>query len=87
MFHWKTLLRARAIENLSYVVAFNRVGEDDNALVYTGSSTILGPDGMSLVEESEESKILIAEISKSKLESYRQTFAFADDADAFEINP
>lgn len=84
-FHWKTLLKARAIENLTYVVACNRVGEDENGLAYTGDSTILGPDGIALVEESDESNILIAELSKSILDSYRQTFSFAEDADVFEI--
>jgi len=83
--HWKTLLRARAIENLTYVVACNRVGEDDNDLMYSGDSTVLGPDGISLVTESEESTILIAELSKSTLDDYRKTFAFEKDADTFEI--
>lgn len=84
-FHWKTLLQARAIENLSYVVACNRVGEDDNGLVYSGDSTILGPDGKSLTDKTTESYILIAELSKSELNEYRKTFAFAEDADPFEI--
>jgi len=84
-FHWKTLLKARAIENLSYVVACNRIGEDDNGLVYSGDSTVLGPDGTSLTEESTESNILIVKLSKANLDSYRKTFAFAEDADAFEI--
>lgn len=83
--HWKTLLKARAIENLSFVIACNRVGEDENGLVYTGDSTILGPDGIALIEESEESNILIAELSKSTLENHRKTFAFAKDADVFKI--
>lgn len=33
---WKTLLRARAIENLCYVVGVNRVGVDGNQLHYVG---------------------------------------------------
>jgi len=84
-FHWKTLLRARAIENLSYVVACNRVGEDDNGLVYHGDSTILGPDGVALVEETDGSNILIGELSRTTLDVYRKTFAFANDADAFTL--
>lgn len=34
--HWNRLLPARAIENLCYVVAVNRIGEDGNALRYAG---------------------------------------------------
>jgi omega-amidase len=35
---WKTLLRARAIENLCYVAGLNRVGPDGNGLHYSGDS-------------------------------------------------
>lgn len=43
--HWKSLLVARAIENQSYVLGVNRVGEDENGLTYTGDSTIINPLG------------------------------------------
>lgn len=43
--HWKTLLKARAIENQSFVVGVNRVGEDENALSYSGDSMVIGPFG------------------------------------------
>src|SRR5690606_18537915 len=35
---WKTLLRARAIENACYVAGLNRVGRDGNGLAYSGDS-------------------------------------------------
>ncbi len=38
---WKTLLRARAIENLSYVVGVNRVGTDGSGLHYSGDSAVI----------------------------------------------
>ncbi len=42
---WETLLRARAIENLSYAVGVNRVGIDGNGIEYNGQSSIIGPKG------------------------------------------
>jgi predicted amidohydrolase len=38
---WKTLLRARAIENLSYVVGVNRIGKDGNGTTYAGESAAI----------------------------------------------
>lgn len=43
--HWKSLLRARAIENQSYVVGVNRIGSDANNLEYAGDSMIIDPLG------------------------------------------
>lgn len=36
--HWNRLLPARAIENLCYVAAVNRVGSDGKGFAYTGDS-------------------------------------------------
>ena len=42
---WNTLLKARAIENLSYVVGVNRVGQDGNGIEYNGHSSVISPKG------------------------------------------
>jgi omega-amidase len=42
---WDTLLRARAIENLSYVVGVNRIGIDGNDIEYNGHSSVISPKG------------------------------------------
>jgi predicted amidohydrolase len=47
---WKTLLRARAIENLCFVAAVNRVGVDGNQLHYAGDSAVLDFLGQPQVE-------------------------------------
>ena len=47
---WRTLLRARAIENLSYVIGVNRVGVDGNEIPYDGDSAVIDPVGEPLVE-------------------------------------
>lgn len=45
---WDTLVRARAIENMCYVAASNRVGVDEYG-TYKGHSVLLNPYGMTLV--------------------------------------
>ncbi len=39
--HWKTLLKARAIENQCFVVGVNRVGTDNTGLNYCGDSNVI----------------------------------------------
>lgn len=71
--HWQTLLRARAIENQSYVAAVNRVGVDGTGLSYTGDSVVINPLGIESgcqvgVEEVKEvvlRKVELGEIRKS----------------------
>ena len=43
--HWKSLLFARAIENQSFVVGLNRVGEDGKGLTYSGDSMVINANG------------------------------------------
>ena len=42
---WQTLLRARAIENQSYVIGVNRVGVDGNEIEYNGYSCVIDYQG------------------------------------------
>jgi len=49
--HWNTLLRARAIENQSYVIACNRAGIDGNDHQYLGDSQVLDFQGERIDEE------------------------------------
>ena len=37
---WTSLLKARAIENMSYVIGVNRIGQDDNEIKYNGNSRV-----------------------------------------------
>ena len=71
--HWTTLLRARAIENLSYVVAANRVGVDGDQ-TYCGSSRVVDPYGVVLASASENHETLItADLDPARVESVRKT--------------
>ena len=77
--HWITLLRARAIENLAYVVGCNRVGEQ-GSLVYSGDSKIYGPNGDLLADGSDGGeRILYADVTSEEVASVRARFGFLQD--------
>jgi omega-amidase len=83
---WKTLLLARAIENQSYVVGLNRIGNDGNEIAYSGDSAIINPKGeiISATKPNEESIETIT-LSYNELAEFRKIFPVALDADDFEI--
>lgn len=86
MLAWDTLLKARAIENLCYVAGVNRVGVDNNDLVYTGHSgsyDAMGASLLKLVEGKEE--IQSFTIDKLHIQQVRDKFRFLDDKDEFKI--
>lgn len=76
--HWRTLLKARAIENQCYVAGVNRVG-DDPALKYNGFSSIFDPMGSELISSSDEETIISEEISIEKVKETREKLPFLDD--------
>ncbi len=84
---WKTLLQARAIENQSYVVGVNRVGNDGNNIYYSGDSMIVGPLGEVLYQGSEREDIFTYTLRKDKLDETRARLPFWRDADHFAIEP
>jgi nitrilase len=75
--HWHTLLRARAIENLSFVVAAAQWGAHFNArgeeLWCYGHSIVLGPWGETLAEAREQGdEMLVVDIDFSSLQRARE---------------
>jgi predicted amidohydrolase len=82
---WKTLLRARAIENLACVIGVNRVGTDGNGLDYAGDSVALDPLGQPLVEGDAQARVLEATFSAEQLRGHRERFPAQLDADRFEL--
>jgi len=80
---WKTLLRARAIENQSYVVGVNRVGVDGKDINYSGDSSVFGPLGEDIWQQSNEPVVHTVTLSKQTLTETRQHFPFLNDADKF----
>ncbi len=79
--HWRTLLRARAIENLCYVAGVNRVGTDGNGRNYQGDATIIDPRGALLYHCEEQEDVFTATLSREELTAYREAFPAWKDAD------
>ncbi len=82
---WDTLLRARAIENLSYVVAVNRTGTDGNGVVYTGGTAAFAPDGETLQCAGSDEGIVTVTLDAGRLRSWREQFPAHMDADSFSL--
>jgi predicted amidohydrolase len=79
--HWRTLLRARAIENQAYVIASNRVGAAGSRrdLDHVGDSAIIDPWGLVLAEASTEPTMLLADVTGKRVKSVRADFPFLAD--------
>jgi len=84
-YHWQTLLKARAIENLAYVAGVNRIGQDGNGIDYIGHSMLIDPAGEVLLDAEESAGTFTISIDKSALENYRESFPAHLDADGFEF--
>jgi len=82
---WSTLLRARAIENLCYVVGVNRVGKDGNGATYAGDSVALDFLGQPLSSEGGGDRVETAVLDLESLQAYRTSFPAHLDADRFEL--
>jgi predicted amidohydrolase len=76
--HWRTLLRARAIENQAYVLGVNRVGTVKNDR-YVGDSAIVDPAGLVLVEASMGETVLVADVTAERVADVRMRFPFLAD--------
>lgn len=79
---WDTLLKARAIENMSYTIGLNRVGEDPNGHSYIGHSAIYDPLGKQMVFSDREETIF-STLDLNSLKQIRDKFRFLDDRDEF----
>jgi predicted amidohydrolase len=76
--HWRTLLRARAIENQAYVVGVNRAGEADG-LRYAGDSAAIAPLGETLAEADEREQVLFADVDPAVVTKLRARFPALSD--------
>jgi len=83
--HWRTLLQARAIENLSYVAGVNRIGTDGNGLAYDGHSAVIDPQGTELLQGGSSAGVYTANINKAALLDWRSRFPAWMDADHFSL--
>ena len=82
---WKTLLRARAMENLCYVVGVNRVGTDGNGLHYSGDSAVIDFLGHPLSEAADEEVVSMMLLQAAPLVEHRARFPALLDGDRFTL--
>lgn len=82
---WNRLLPARAIENLCFVAAVNRVGEDGKGYPYSGDSQVLDYLGDPLLEAGDADGVFRATLSAGNLARFRSKFPAYRDGDAFEL--
>ena len=84
---WNTLLKARAIENMSYCIGVNRVGVDANGYEYSGNSIAIDYLGNELTETCEHKEAIIyAAFNKEAMHKTRTKLPFLEDKDIFTIN-
>jgi predicted amidohydrolase len=83
---WRTLLRARAMENLCYCIGVNRVGVDGNDLHYAGDSAVLSPLGETEIEIGAQPQVACATLSAERLTRHRARFPAWMDADDFSLS-
>jgi predicted amidohydrolase len=83
---WDTLLQARAIENVSYCLGVNRIGDDGNGIPHNGHSAIYGPKGNALYFADDREEIKTVSLSGEELVRFREKFPAQLDADRFVIN-
>ena len=76
--HWITLLRARAIENLSYVIGVNRTGREPNC-EYGGRSLIIDPRGKVLADGKNGECIIEGVLDYSIMKEWRNQFPALED--------
>jgi predicted amidohydrolase len=76
--HWRTLLRARAIENQAWVVGLNRVGEG-GGIEYNGDSMIIDPWGEIVSSASRDEAMLLANVDVERVREARTKFPVLQD--------
>jgi len=78
---WDTLIRARAIENQCFVLAVNRIGDDEYGH-YTGHSSIIGPYGDTVLIAPDDTECIVsATLDIDRLNRFREKFPVLEDAD------
>ncbi len=80
---WELLLRARAVENVMYVAAPSRIGEDRGGapgVFYFGESLIVDPTGNVVAHASDAREDLVSvELDLDLLRRQRKTWMFFED--------
>jgi predicted amidohydrolase len=84
---WDALLKARAIENMSYTIGVNRTGTDAHNYEYSGHSAAYDCLGEKLCKSEHKEDVLRITLQKEKQENIRNKLGFLNDTDVFQLNP
>ncbi|MGY0391479.1 amidohydrolase [Bizionia sp. KMM 8389] len=83
---WDALLKARAIENMSYCIGVNRVGVDEAQNEYSGHSAVYDVLGNNITPiRPNKDHIEVVALDKKHLSRYRNKLKFLNDRDDFKI--
>ena len=83
---WDTLLKARAMENQSFVVGVNRVGDDGNNTPHSGGTTMINFNGENLISAADnQQQIISLQLDFAQLAQFKQNFPAFLDADEFTL--
>lgn len=83
---WDTLLKARAIENMSYCIGVNRIGTDEEQNEYCGHTAVYDVLGNVITTlKPNKEHVEIATLDKKHISFYRGKLKFLSDRDAFSL--
>jgi predicted amidohydrolase len=83
--HWHVLMRARAIENTSYVLAAAQGGKHENGRETFGHSLVVDPWGRIVAEGGEEPCVVMAEIAPADVVTARTRIPSLQHGRRFEV--
>lgn len=82
---WRTLLKARAIENQAVVIGVNRCGTDGKGVEYPGSSRAFDALGAPLLELGDAEEVSGFVLDPASVRTVRERFPFLADRDGFRV--
>ena len=83
---WDTLLKARAIENMSYCIGVNRIGLDNDQNEYCGHSAVYDVLGNAITPlKPNREQVEVVTLQKNHIHFYRNKLKFLSDKDAFTL--
>ena len=82
--HWQTMIKARAIENGSYIVAPDQVGN-----VYCGKSLVVDPFGVVLLDMGKREGMETVDIDKTRIQQVRRSLPLLKNrrTDIYTLSP
>ena len=84
---WNTLLKARSIENQCYTVGVNRIGKDDNNVLFNGETKVFNAFGDEIITASKgKEQVLQIVLSLEDVKLKRRQMKFLKDRDKFTIH-